>query len=76
MIRATLIALAGALTLGTASAALAAQFDGDNNPVPGTLVNRPAADIELEHSYAGPRRQRAPMILEDPAFFDRHSQPY
>jgi hypothetical protein len=72
MFRTTLIALVSALTLGTASAALAAQLDADANPIPGALVNRPATDIE--RSYAGPYRQSAPVPLQDPAFFDRHSQ--
>jgi hypothetical protein len=72
MIRTALIALISTLSIGTGSAALAAQLDADGNPVPGTLVNRPATDIE--RSYAGPYRQSAPIPLRDPAFFDRHSQ--
>jgi hypothetical protein len=72
MIRTTLIALTAALTLGSASASFAGQvFDGDNNAVPGALVNRPASD--LERSFAGPRRP-APVWVEDKAFFDRHTQ--
>lgn len=74
MIRSTVFALVAALTLGSASAALAAQaMDSDNNPIPGTseLVNRPAA---FERSYAGPYRQAAPVTYEDKAYFDRHTQ--
>ena len=72
MIRTTLIAFVSALTLGTASAALAAQLDGDANQIPGALVNRPTSD--LERSYAGPYRQSAPIPVPDRAYFDRHTQ--
>jgi hypothetical protein len=73
MIRTTLIALAAAATLGSASAALAAHgLDSDNNPIPGAsaLVNRPAA--AFERSYAGPYRYVAP--IQDQFYFDRHTQ--
>jgi hypothetical protein len=70
MIRTTLLALVSALTLGTASAALAAQLDGDANFVPGAQVSRSASDIE--RSYAGPHRQT--ITMQDRASFDRHSQ--
>jgi hypothetical protein len=70
MIRTTLLALVSALTLGTASAALAAQVDGDGNAIPGTQVTRSASD--LERSYAGPRQ--GSISVQDRASFDRHSQ--
>ena len=68
MIRTTLIALAGILALGSASA-LAGQIDGDANAIPGVQISRQASDIE--RSYAGPHRQSGSMPQ---AFYDRPSQ--
>jgi hypothetical protein len=69
VIRTTFIALVSALTLGTASAGLAAQVDGDANTIPGTQVARSAS--AMERSYAGPRQS---ISQQDRASFDRHSQ--
>lgn len=70
MIRTTLIALVSALTLGTASAALAGQIDGDANPIAGGQAWSVSA---LERSYAGPQRRAAPAV-QDRSYFDRHTQ--
>lgn len=53
MLRKTLIALIGALSLGVASAAIAHEVDGDGNRLPGASVGRSAG--ALDRSFAGPR---------------------
>jgi hypothetical protein len=72
MTRKTLIALVGVLSVASASAAMAAQLDGDNNPVPGVFVNQPAS--ALERSHAGPRPAASGITAQDKAFWDRQSE--